>query len=129
MIYFDASALVTLISGRSHATALRSFLDEQGHIETCTSTIGFIETVRTCDRIGIFPNLLPRLLATHLEVPLTDHVRDLAAQTPGNLGCLDAIHVASAEVLGHDLTALITYDQRMVDAAKGAGLPLAVPGL
>lgn len=129
MIYFDASALVTLTSNRNHAAALRTFLDAHADADTCTSTIGFIETVRTCDRMGSCPNLLPQLLATYIEVPVTDHVRDLASRIPGNLQCLDSIHLASAEALGQALIALVTYDRRMGDAAKDAGLRVEMPGL
>ncbi|MGH3520015.1 MAG: type II toxin-antitoxin system VapC family toxin [Haloechinothrix sp.] len=128
MIYFDASALVTLVSGRAHAAGLRKFLESCPDADTCTSTIGFIETVRTCDRIGDYPNLLPQLLRMHIEVPVTDHVRDVAVGVPGGLPSLDAIHVASAEVLGPALIALVTYDRRMADAARDAGLPVAMPG-
>jgi predicted nucleic acid-binding protein len=40
-----------------------------------------------------------------------------------------AIHVASASLLGSELIALVTYDRRMADAARGAGLPVAMPGM
>lgn len=128
MIYFDASALVTLVTGRAHAVPLREFLDAHAGADMCTSTIGFIEAVRTCDTIGSFPNLLPQLLAAYIEVPVTDHVRDLASRIPGNLSSLDAIHVASAEVLAQGLTALVTYDLRMAEAARDTGMPVEMPG-
>lgn len=54
MIYLDASALVTFVVRRAHAEALDKYLAAL-KTKTCTSTIGFIETVRSCDRIGGFP--------------------------------------------------------------------------
>lgn len=54
---------------------------------------------------------------------------DAAANVPGTVRSLDAIHVASADVLGSELIALVTYDRRMADAAHEAGLPVAMPGL
>ena len=129
MIYLDASALVTVIVQRQYARELRGFLESCSTSRTATSTIGFVETVRTCDRIGGFPNLMRVLLGEHSEVKLTDAVRDAAANVPGNVRSLDAIHVASAGLLGSELVALVTYDQRMADAARGAGLPVAMPGM
>lgn len=95
----------------------------------CTSTIGMIETVRTCDRIGAFPNLMSRLLRDYTEIPVTALVRDAAANVPGNVRSLDAIHVASAELIGSELIALVTYDQRIADVARRSGLPVAMPGV
>jgi predicted nucleic acid-binding protein len=127
MIYLDASALVTLIV-RRHVKELGLFLDAHPDAQTCTSTIGFVETVRTCDQIGAFPNLLAALLRDHAEISLTDEIRDAAAAITGTVRSLDAIHVASAEILGPELTALVTYDMRMADTARAVGLPVATPG-
>jgi uncharacterized protein len=128
VIYLDASALVTATVRRTYADDLRNFLDAHSG-PTATSTIGFVETVRTCDRIGSYPNLMASLLTDHEEIYLSDEVRDDAARLPGLLRSLDAIHVASAAQLGSELTALVTYDQRMADAAHGVGLPVAMPGM
>lgn len=128
MIYLDSSAMVTFVVGRKHAAELDKFLAAQT-TRTGTSTLGFVETVRTCDRIGSFPNLMGRLLRDHTEIPLTALVRDAAAKVPGSVRSLDAIHVATAELLGTELIALVTYDHRMADAARAVGLPVAMPGL
>ncbi|MTD58980.1 type II toxin-antitoxin system VapC family toxin [Amycolatopsis pithecellobii] len=127
MIYLDASALVTFVVRRRHADELDAFLSARKET-THTNTIGFIETVRTCDQIGGFPNLMATLLRDHNEIKLTDAIRDAAVRVPDTLRSLDAIHVASAELLGSELTALVTYDVRMAEAARKAGLPVAMPG-
>ena len=128
MIYLDASALVTVVVQRQHARDLRRFLDEHALVKTCTNTIGFVETVRSCDQIGDFPNLMATLLRDHNEIKVTDTIRDAAARMPALVRTLDAMHVASAEQLGSELTALVTYDVRMAEAARKAGLPVAMPG-
>lgn len=128
MIYLDASALVTLVVQRRFAEDLRSFLAVHADAKTCTSTIGFVETVRTCGRIGAYPNLMAALSRDHTEIRLTERVRDAASAVPGMVRSLDAIHVASAELLGSELTALTTYDFRMAQAARAVGLPVAMPG-
>lgn len=129
MIYLDASAMVTLIVERTYDDELREYLAGHASSRPYTSTIGFVETVRTCDSIGAFPGLMTRLRHEYQEVRVTDEVRDDAARLPGRLRSLDAVHVASASLLGSDLVALVTYDQRMADAARGAGLPVAMPGM
>jgi predicted nucleic acid-binding protein len=129
VIYLDASAIVTMVVERTYASELREYLAEYPSSRPYTSTIGFVETVRTCDAIGTFPRLMTRLIREYQEVKVTDEVRDDAARLPGRLRSLDAVHVASASLLGSELIALVTYDQRMADAARGAGLPVAMPGM
>jgi predicted nucleic acid-binding protein len=128
MIYLDASALVTFVVRRKNVEELEEFLAART-VRTASSTIGFVETVRMCDLIGSYPNLMARLLRDHSEIPVSALVRDAAANLTGSLRSLDAIHVASAGVLGTELTALVTYDHRMAGAARDAGLPVAMPGL
>ena len=128
-MYLDSSALVTIIVERRYVGELHAFLDEHATEDTVTSTIGFIETVRTCDRLGSYPNLMARLLREHTEIKVTAEIRDAAAHVPGALRSLDAVHVASAQKLGSELISLVTYDKRMADAARAVGLPVAMPGL
>ncbi len=60
---------------------------------------------------------------------LDDALLDAAATLEGDhLRSLDAIHIASAQTVTTGLAALVTYDRRMADAAKGIGLPVAAPG-
>jgi len=128
MIYLDASALVTWVARRKHVDELEEYLGD-GVTQTCTSTVGLVETVRTCDRLGTFPRLMTTLLEDHVEIPLSVRVRDAAAYFAGQVRSLDAIHLASAELLGSDLTALVTYDRRMAESARHAGLPVRMPGM
>ncbi|MDG4756600.1 type II toxin-antitoxin system VapC family toxin [Micromonospora sp. WMMD710] len=129
MIYLDASAIITLVSGRSYASELRDFLATHPGLPMATSTIGFVETVRTLDRVGDFPDTMSDLVRTFTEILLTEEVRDTAALLPAGVRTLDAIHVASAQIIGPALTALVTYDRRMLDVARSIGLPGSAPGL
>ncbi|MFF0380915.1 PIN domain-containing protein [Streptomyces sp. NPDC004286] len=94
-----------------------------------TSTLDFVETVRTLDLMGHFPKAMEDLDARITEILLTREVRDGAALLVGRLGTLDAIHVAGALSLGDDLTALVTYDLRMLEAARAEGLTAHAPGM
>jgi predicted nucleic acid-binding protein len=129
LIYLDASALVTLLARRTYAKELREFLDSRPVMPMATSTLGFVETVRTMDRIGDYPDLMRDLVSGFTEILLTEEVRDAAAHLPGALRTLGAVHVASAQVLGDSLDTLVTYDKRMLEVARTEGLPAEAPGL
>ncbi|MFC5957521.1 hypothetical protein ACFP51_24565 [Streptomyces pratens] len=67
-----------------------------------TSTLGFVETVRTLDLMGYFPKAMEDLDARITEILLTREVRDGAALLIGCLRTLDAVQVASAMSLRDD---------------------------
>ena len=46
---------------------------------------------------------------------------------PPELRSLDAIHLATAQQLGDELRALVTYDERMITAAKELGYRVVQP--
>ena len=128
MIYFDSSAAVTRVLRRQNSVALDDFVASQP-ARFAMSTIGFVEVVRICDQVGGFPDLMADLTERYAELPVSRDVSDRAAKLPGRLRVLDAIHVATAEILGSELVALVTYDRRMADAARSVGLPVAMPGV
>lgn len=129
MIYMDASALVTWMTRRNHWGDLDAFLQQRVTEILATSTLGFVETVRTVDLMGHFPKAMEDLEARITEILLTREVRDGAALLVGRLRTLDAIHVASALSLRDDLTAVVTYDRRMLETARAEGLPAYAPGM
>ena len=129
MIYIDTSALVALFVERPHSTALRGFLGSRPGRPLATSTVGFVETVRTLDSIGDFPAAAKELTLRVTEIPLGADVRALAVHVPHRLRTLDAVHVASAQFLGNALDVLISYDKRMLEVAEAVGLPVAAPGM
>ncbi|MFJ6543982.1 PIN domain-containing protein [Streptomyces sp. NPDC091385] len=125
----DASALVTWMTRRNHWGDLDAFLQQQVTEILATSTLGFVETVRTVDLMGHFPKAMEDLEARITEILLTREVRDGAALLVGRLRTLEAIHVASALSLRDDLTAVVTYDRRMLETARAEGLPAYAPGM
>jgi uncharacterized protein len=46
---------------------------------------------------------------------------------PEDIRSLDAIHLATAQQLGDDLARIVTYDARMVSAAKRLGFTVSAP--
>ena len=56
-------------------------------------------------------------------VAMDDRILEAAGTLePAVLRTLDAIHLATALAIGDDLTAIVTYDGRMVEAARLLGL-------
>jgi predicted nucleic acid-binding protein len=70
-----------------------------------------------------------RLLLSGVDfIEISDDVLESAASLqPLTLRSLDAIHLASAQSLMEALGVLVTYDQRMVEAAHQLGLSVASP--
>ena len=61
-------------------------------------------------------------------LPIGDAILDEATRlAPTGLRSLDAIHLATALSIRDDLGVLLTYDQRLGDAAAERGLTVASP--
>lgn len=59
---------------------------------------------------------------------IDDSLLDAAATLPVDaLRSLDAIHLAAAQRLGSDLSVLVSYDERMLTAARALGMTVASP--
>ncbi len=69
-----------------------------------------------------------QVLATVELVRLSDRVLKAAGTLlPVDLRSLDAIHLATAQLLGGDLRCLITYDARLAGASAIAGIRVDSP--
>lgn len=126
MVYADASALVKLVLREPEALALTVSLARAGPI--CSSIVGAVEVLVVARR-GRGPEGLAQAEAVLECVELLD--LDLAiargAAALEALRSLDAIHLASALALGDDLEGLVTYDRRLAEAARQAGLDVLAP--
>ncbi len=129
MIYLDSSALIKLIFEEPESDALVSWLVERPGVPKVSSQVSAIELARVCRRLdeGALPAARHVLAGLDL-VPLAGEVIEQAALVgPPELRSLDAIHLASALVLGASLSAFVAYDARRATAAQAAGLTLAAP--
>jgi predicted nucleic acid-binding protein len=52
---------------------------------------------------------------------------EAAKMQPPELRSLDAIHLATAALFGDTLSRIVTYDERMADAARGLGMNVVAP--
>lgn len=125
LAYVDSSALVKLTAGEPEADALREALAGR---EVVASDLAWVEVMRATRRAGADEESAHAVLAEVRPVALTEAVvARAAALDPPALRTLDAIHLASALILGEDIAAIVTYDRRLADAAAGAGLRVEAP--
>lgn len=127
LVYLDTSALVKLIVPECESSALRAELADRPR--RVSSALTRAELVRACARIDSAARDRARDLLEGLSlVSVTDRLLEEAASVhPVSLRTLDAIHVATALALREALGAVITYDDRMTEAATHAGLPVLAP--
>lgn len=127
--YIDSSALVKLIVREDETSALEA--DLAGRDGLVTSAVAVVECRRAVRRAGP-KRLLQQAEAVFESVYLVEMTRPIleraAALDPEVMRSLDAIHVATALSVGDPDLELLTYDDRMADAARAGGLRVVQPG-
>jgi hypothetical protein len=129
LYYADTSAVIKLLAEETDSRALAQFYDSDQKAEWVSSAVLRIELTRAVARAK--PTLLPdarELLLAFSYIEIDGEVVDGAMNEPDrSLRSLDAIHLATARLLGPDLDALVTYDSRLASAATEAGLAVLSP--
>jgi predicted nucleic acid-binding protein len=129
LIYLDSSALVKLAVTEPESAALADWLRDSSQLLRVSSPLVRVEVPRAVWRAD--PGSLPQaytIVRRLREIRMTEAVLTRAAGVrPNVLRTLDAIHLASAMSVRDNLTALVSYDKRMLAAAQDAGLPTASP--
>jgi predicted nucleic acid-binding protein len=127
MLYLDSSAIVKLVVTETESDALRSSL--RFRTGRASSALAHVEVRRAV--AARQPSLLDEsdaILHGMTFVGIDDDLlRRAAGLPPRILRTLDAIHIASALLLGDELEALITYDRRMAEAAESMGITVVSP--
>ena len=126
--YVDTSALVKLVVAETETVALRSWLQETDR-ELVASDLARTELIRAVRRS--VPDRLLQARAVLDSVTLvevrTSMFEGAGRLDPVGLRSLDAIHLAAALDLGDDLEGLVTYDDRLAEAAIANGVPVVAP--
>ena len=129
MIYLDSAAVVKLAHAEPESSALRGWLDDRAETGWISSVLTEIESFRALARYA--PEAVSRLPAVLDLIDLIDldsPIRILAqAVRPAAVRSLDAIHLGTALHARRALTSFVTYDQRLLNAARAAGLPADSP--
>jgi uncharacterized protein len=129
MIYLDCAAVVKLVYAEPESPALRRWLDKRAETGWISSVLAEIESFRVLARYA--PEAVSRLPAVLDQIDLIDldqRIRILARTVqPVTVRSLDAIHLGTALQSRPGLTSFVTYDKRLLDAARTAGLPADSP--
>lgn len=130
MIYVDSSALMKLVRREAETDALREWLSLHGDQPVVSSELGRVEVLRAARRVGDPVLAEARAVVGDLDlIPLDRAVQDVACDIGDPiLRTLDALHLASAMLLGDALSAFVAYDHRLTDGARAAGLVVVAPG-
>ncbi len=127
--YIDTSAAFKLLAAEEHSEAFLAFYREHRDDEWISSDLLRIEVTRAVTRHwrALIPDA-QRLLDAFEYIQIDeDVVRTAMVEPDPLLRSLDAIHLATARLLGEELTALLTYDDRLAKAADEAGIPVHIP--
>lgn len=129
--YLDASAIVKLATAEPESLALRAWLQDRSPV--LTNRISTVEVARAVGRKGgdsVAPGrsavreAFTSVALAELDAGIANRAADLR---PSTLRALDAIHLATALTLGDEVPAFVTYDRRLADAARTAGLEVVAP--
>ncbi len=128
--YLDASAIVKLAAEERETRALaawRAGLPPDDVLFTCE--IALTEVLLAIGRVdGDLDVALAHLDSLEHLVVDRDLLLTAARLGPLAMRTLDAIHLAAAAAADDDLAGLVTYDDRMTDAARDLGLAALAPG-
>ena len=130
MIYLHSSALFKLVLTEPESAELARWLAERSDQPLVSSALHRAELPRAVWQAE--PGALPRSYKVNkriARVALSADVLDESATVPPQeLSPAQAIHLASALAVKRDLTVFVAYDERLLAAARAAGLRAVSPG-
>jgi predicted nucleic acid-binding protein len=126
--YVDTSALVKLVVVEAETDALRTWLAADDR-ELVASDLARTELMRAVRRAAPERAVRAReVLESVTLVAMSTAVAEVAGRLdPSALRTLDAIQLATALALGDDLEGLVTYDDRLAQAAAANGIGVTAP--
>ena len=126
--YLDTSALVKLVVAEDETDALIAWLDETNGdwVSSDLTRTELLRAVRrtTPDRVVRAREVLDSIML--LDVT-TQTYEEAARIDPQALHTLDSLHLAVALDLGDDLESIVTYDDRLAEAATANGVLITTP--
>lgn len=127
LTYVDSSAIVKLVVVEPESKALRRYLSRRQPL--VSSALARTEVARALMPSG--PEAVARgeqALRRIQLLRINDRVlAEAGRMEPDELRSLHAIHLASARHLGSSVKQIVTYDERMSEAARANGWSVAAP--
>jgi predicted nucleic acid-binding protein len=127
-LYLDSSAFVKVVVEEPESSAVRAYLADRGS-RRVSSALLRTESLRAVRHLGPDALAIVREGLRRVDlIGIDDRILDAAGTLePLVVRTLDAIHLATALAVGDDLDGIVTYDERMIDAASRLGLVTATP--
>lgn len=128
--YLDSSAIVKFAVVERESAALAAWRGDLGSGDVLmTCELAVAEVLRAVGRVdGDMDVALAHLDALEQLVVDRDLLLAAGRLEPVGIRTLDAIHLAAAVTAGKDLVGVVTYDERMADAARDLDLAPLAPG-
>ncbi len=136
LLYFDTSAVIKLVRQERESVALRLWLADPSrqNVAPVCSALALTEVPRALRRIAPgqdLPNFRATLDRFTLRAVDEDILCEAGTFPSPLLRSLDAIHLATARALFEaavdSFEAIITYDNRLGEAARVLGIPVVAP--
>lgn len=122
MIYLDTSGAVKAFIREENSDEIRALFESDA--ELISSKLLEVELHAVADRRGLRPVDVRALLERVAIVALDDDVAQRAIDIRSGLRTLDALHLASAVVLGPIVTEFLSFDRELNEGALAHGIPL-----
>lgn len=126
--YLDTSALVKLVVAEPQTSALLTWLNASDR-RPVSCDLARTELIRAVHRVASDRVVQARAVldsVTLMQVTTTMS-EEAGRLDPTLLRSLDAVHLAAALALGDDIEGLVTYDERLSDAARVNGITVVAP--
>jgi predicted nucleic acid-binding protein len=126
--YIDTSAVLKLIVAERGSAAMRRWLGRSAG-DVFSADLLRTETLRVVRRSVPAREMLARdVLGSVLLLRMSVAIFERAAMLePRSLRSLDALHLASAMEVGEELEGLVTYDDRLAQAADAHRIKVVRP--
>lgn len=126
--YIDTSALTKLVVAEAETAALRKWFAERDR-DPVSCDLVRTELLRAVRRV--VPDQVVRareVLDSVTLIAVTTAIFEAAGRLePTTLRTLDAVHLAAALDIGDELEGIVTYDDRLAEAALANGVAVVSP--
>ncbi|MFQ5966710.1 MAG: type II toxin-antitoxin system VapC family toxin [Acidimicrobiia bacterium] len=127
VLYLDSSAIVKLVVREPDSKALRQYLRRRRPV--VASALAHAEVTRAVLHLGTDAVKRARDVLGHIDlIRISNRVLTSAGIfEPADLRTLDAIHLATASLLGDSLTRFVSYNDRLSQNARALGWTVHAP--
>ncbi len=127
VVYADTSAAFKLVVEEAESGALAEWRRTAAPL--VSSDLLVTELLRATGRVSSEAVEIARQVLETIELlPIgRERFEDAGTTSPPSLRSLDALHLVAAIGLGNECSGVLTYDERLADAARDHGVAVIAP--